>query len=201
MPCLKKSFLTATVLCTFLTAPAVHAQDPRTVEIPEDSPIADGKLDQEELGRAAAAGQHQLVRLTEQATEEYTESLKRDGKAVPAAWMLLGDGETIKRLNLGEQAKDAPANMRILMYRAALKSVARRGQINAAVILYTGKLDEDTAMDAIVIEHEHRLGISGNKVVPFELEAGKVSYFQSVTKEKPFMIFYDGQGSNPAGQS
>jgi hypothetical protein len=79
--------------------------------------------------------------------------------------------------------------------------VARRGQINAAVIMYTGKLNEDTAMDAIVIEHEHRLGISGNKVVPYEVEAGKVSYFQSVTKEKPFMIFYDDHGSASAGQS
>ena len=120
---------------------------------------------------------------------------------MPAAWMLLDDGETVKRINIDGQTEQAPANVRILMYRAALKSIARRGKINAAVILYTGKVKEGEQAAALVIEHEHRLGISGNKIIPYTIEDGNVKYSQAVTKEKPFQMFYDDRGEVPGNQS
>ena len=79
------------------------------------------------------------------------------------------------------------------MYRAALKSVARRGKIHAAAILYTGKLREGSDDEALVVEYEHRLGIAGNKVIPYLIENGKVAYSEPVTSEKPFQIFYDSK--------
>lgn len=82
-------------------------------------PLADGKLTREELAVAAVAGQQQLVKLTEQAVDEYSAGLGAAATPVPAAWMLLEDGKTIKQLNLDGQAVDAPANVKILMYRAA----------------------------------------------------------------------------------
>lgn len=161
-------------------------------------PLADGKLTREELAVAAVAGQQQLVKLTEQAVDEYTAGLGAAATPVPAAWMLLEDGKTIKQLNLDGQAVDAPANVKILMYRAALKSIARRGKIHAAVILYTGKVDADSDTRVLVIEHEHRLGISGNKIVPYQVEAGTVAFGEAVTRDKPFQMFYDDRGDLPA---
>lgn len=171
------------------------------VEIPENSVLSDGQLSKEELARYAVIGQKQLVKLTEKATEEYTELLQDGDENMPAAWMLLDDGETIKRINIDDQAQQAPASVRILMYRAALKSIARRGKINAAVILYTGKVKEGETTEALVIEHEHRLGISGNKVVPYTVEGGEVSYLAPVTENKPFQMFYDDRAEAPTNQS
>src|SRR5699024_9267105 len=115
-----------------------------------------------------------LVYLIKEATDAYTGTLT-DGKPnMPAAWMLMDDGTTVKRIDIDDQAGNAPAQVRILMYRAALKSIARRGKILAAAILYTGKVSKDSDEEALVIEHEHRLGISGNKIIPYEVNGGKV---------------------------
>ncbi len=171
------------------------------VEIPKNSVLSDGQLSKEELARYAVIGQQQLVKLTEKATKEYTQLLQDGKKNVPAAWMLLDDGETIKRIDIDDQTQQVPANVRILMYRAALKSIARRGKINAAVILYTGKVEKDGDAEALVIEHEHRLGISGNKIIPYSIDRGSVSYSQPVTKEKPFQLFYDDKRQAPGSQS
>src|SRR5699024_4811959 len=102
----------------------------------------------------------------------YTSTLADAEPNMPSAWMLLEDGKSTKRISLDEQAADAPAQIRILMYRAALKSVAQRGKIHAAAILYTGRLKEGSDEQALVIEYEHRLGISGNKVIPYKVTDG-----------------------------
>ncbi len=201
MTSLNKSLVNMALAATLLTSPLAFAQEnQQTIELPENSVLSDGMLTKEELARFAVIGQQQLVKLTEQATEEYTSELIDDDANMPAAWMLLDDGETIKRINIDSQAEQANAQMRILMYRAALKSIARRGKINAAVILYTGKVKEGEDAEALVIEHEHRLGISANKVVPFHLEGGDVSFSQAVTREKPFQMFYDDKNESPAHQ-
>lgn len=188
------------VLCN-APLPVVAEEKQIEVEIPENSVLSDGKLSREELAHYAIIGQEQLVKLTEKATQEYTTGMQRGDKSMPAAWMLLDDGETVKRINIDGQTEQAPANVRILMYRAALKSIARRGKINAAVILYTGKVKEGEQAVALVIEHEHRLGISGNKIIPYTIEDGNVTYSQAVTKEKPFQMFYDDRGEVPGNQS
>lgn len=161
---------------------------------PVKEALADGQLTKDELAMFAVAGQRQLVKLTEFATNEYSAKLSGGSAPMPAAWMLLDDGTSIKQLNLDNQAGDAPADVRILVYRAALKSIARRGKINAAVILYAGKLNEESNTDVMVIEHEHRLGISGNKVIPYEVNNKEVVFGEAVASDKPFQIFYDDKG-------
>src|SRR5699024_10089325 len=97
------------------------------------------------------AAQQQLIHLIEKGTEEYSEMLASPEPNMPAAWMLLENGETIKRIDIDSQAAEAPAQLRVIMYRAALKSVARRSKINAAAIFYTGKVGEDSDKEAMII--------------------------------------------------
>lgn len=201
MAYLKKSLLNATLLSVFLAAPLVSAEEALTAEVPENSVISDGKLTKEELAQYAVVGQRQIVYLTEKATRKYSDELTDAKPNMPEAWMLLDDGTTIKRISLDAQAGDAPAQVRILMYRAALKSIARRGKINAAAILYTGKVEEGSDKEALVIEHEHRLGISGNKVIPYKVDGDKVIYSQAVTSKKPFQMFYDNKSEAPGSHS
>ncbi|KAA1175100.1 hypothetical protein FWJ25_06960 [Marinobacter salinexigens] len=188
---LKASFICATFMTALGFSSIAVAEDSIAVKVPENSVISDGKLTKEELAQYAVAGQQQLVHLIEEATKQYSETLTDDTPNMPAAWMLMDDGETVKRINIDDQAGEAPAQLRILMYRAALKSIARRGKVNAAAILYTGKVNEGSDEQALVIEHEHRLGISGNKVIPYEVKGGTVSYSRAVNSEKPFQMFYD----------
>ncbi|MEX2475483.1 hypothetical protein [Marinobacter sp.] len=201
MPNLNKSLVNMALTAALLTSfHALSQENQVSVEIPENSVLSDGMLTKDELARYAVIGQQQLVKLTEKATEEYTRELIDGEPNMPAAWMLLDDGETVKRISIDAQAEQANAQMRILMYRAAIKSIARRGKINAAVILYTGKVEEGSDAEALVIEHEHRLGISANKVAPFHMDGGEVSFSKAVTKEKPFQMFYDDKGEAPGNQ-
>lgn len=187
MPYHGKSLLSALLLIAFFVVPAASAEETPAVELTKDQEMAI----KNELSKYAVLGQQQIIYLTKQATEEYSDTLTDPNPNMPSAWMLLDDGTTIKRIDLDEQAEGVPAQIRILMYRAALKSIARRGKIHAAAILYTGKLKEGSDDEALVVEYEHRLGISGNKIVPYQLNNGDVSYSEPVTREKPFQIFYD----------
>lgn len=189
MPYLGKSLLSALLLTSVVATPFASAQEPPAGELSEKQETAI----KQELAKYAVVGQQQILHLTEQATEDYTSTLADAEPNMPSAWMLLEDGESTKRISLDEQAADAPAQIRILMYRAALKSVAQRGKIHAAAILYTGRLKEGSDEQALVIEYEHRLGISGNKVIPYKVTDGSVAYSEPVTSEKPFQIFYDSQ--------
>jgi len=195
MPYLGKSLLNALLLTAFFVVPAASAEGAPPAELTEDEETAI-KL---EFSKYAVLGQRQIVYLTKQATEEYSDTLTDSNPNMPSAWMLLEDGTTIKRINIDDQAAGAPAQIRILMYRAALKSVARRGKIHAAAILYTGKLREGSDDEALVVEYEHRLGIAGNKVIPYKVENGKVAYSEPVASEKPFQIFYDSKPDTEDG--
>jgi hypothetical protein len=198
MPYLGKSLLSALLLTVFFAVPAANAEEAPPAELTEDQEMAI----KNELSKYAVLGQQQIIYLTQQATEDYSDTLTDPNANMPSAWMLLEDGTTIKRIDLDEQAEGAPAQIRILMYRAALKSIARRGKIHAAAILYTGKLRENSSDEALVIEYEHRLGISGNKIVPYKVGNGEVNYSEPVTSEKPFQIFYDSKAdANPKGDA
>ncbi|NWO04766.1 MAG: hypothetical protein HLX50_03440 [Alteromonadaceae bacterium] len=189
MPYLGKSLLSALLLTSVVATPFASAQEPPAGELSEKQETAI----KQELAKYAVVGQQQILHLTEKATADYTSTLADAEPNMPSAWMLLEDGKSTKRISLDEQAADAPAQIRILMYRAALKSVAQRGKIHAAAILYTGRLKEGSDEQALVIEYEHRLGISGNKVIPYKVTDGTVAYSEPVTSEKPFQIFYDSQ--------
>jgi hypothetical protein len=184
---LKTPFWSAALLSFALLTPTASAQEPTPANEGNDMAI------KQELAAAAYITQQQLIQITEEATSAYSKTLIDTAPNMPAAWMLLQDGETIKRIDIDKQAADAPAQLRIIMYRAALKSVARRGKINAAAILYTGKISADSDEEALVIEYEHRLGISATKVIPYEVKDGKVLYGEAVTTDKPFQLFYDSK--------
>lgn len=185
---IKKHALVATFTLFTLGTSASVAQN-----LPKDGPLADGKISEEELAVILATAQQQLIHLSSVATEEYEPVIRDTAPNMPAAWMLMKDGETVKRLNMDSNAEGVPAPARIVMYRAALKSIARKGEINAGAILYTGRLSEDDETEVLVIEHEHRLGVSANKVIGYELESGKFSWAQPVTQKKPFQWFYDAK--------
>lgn len=184
-----RSLLNAILLAAFFMVPVASAEEAPAAKLTEDQEMAI----KQKLSKYAVLGQQQILRLTEQATEEYSATLTDSQPNMPGAWMLLEDGKTIKRIDLDGQAEAAPAQIRILMYRAALKSVARRGKIHAAAIIYTGKLREDSDDEALVVEYEHRLGIAGNKIIPYQIRNSKVAYSEPVTSEKPFQIFYDSK--------
>jgi len=185
---IRKHALAATFTLFALGASVSFAQG-----LPKDGQLADGEISKDELAVILATAQQQLIRLSDEATAEY-EAVIRDAEPnMPAAWMLMKDGETVKRINMDSQAEGIPAASRIVMYRAALKSVARKGEINAAAILYTGRLNEETDTEVLVIEHEHRLGVSGNKVIGYEVEGSDISWAEPVTQKKPFQWFYDAK--------
>jgi hypothetical protein len=171
------------------------------IKIPENSVISDGTLSREEMAKYVIVAKEQLTYLTTKATEEYGPRVEAGANTMPAAWMLMDDGVTVKELSLDKSAEGAPASIRVVMFRAALKSIARRGKINAGVILYAGQLSEANSQKALVVEHEHRLGISATKIVPFVVEQGQVKYAKSITREKPFQIFYDSKADAPGAAS
>ena len=161
--------------------------------LPQSGPLSDGKVTEEEIGMFIVGAQQQLIHLSDTATKEYNESILGSGATMPAAWMLMKDGETVKRINIDGQAYGMPAAAQLKMYRAAIKSIARRGQINAAAILYTGRISENSDTEVLVIEHEHRLGVSSNKVIGYKIRNGSISWAEPVSQEKPFEWFYDGK--------
>lgn len=194
-----RSLISALGLSLLLTTGQVNAQE-ASAEAggQEGAPKVTEEQVKQELSKWAIIGQKQIVYLTEKAVDQYESTLLDNKPNMPGAWMLMKDGKTVKHISIDEQAGGAPAQVRILMYRAALKSIARRNEITAAVILYTGRVSEDSDEQALVIEHEHRLGISGNKVIPYELKDGKVLYGKAVTSEKPFQLFYDNKADAAA---
>jgi len=160
------------------------------------SPVAVSAESEEvkkQMAVAVAQAKAQLVHLMSQSTEEYQSRLLKSEDPSPAAWMLMKDGDTVKKINMGSAAVDAPKSIKLMMYRAAIKSVAQRKQILAAAILYSGQLSEGNRATALVIEHEHMVGVSGHKVVGYEVSDGKVLWGEPVGHKKPFEWFYDGK--------
>jgi len=147
-----------------MLSPVVHANDSAT----------DEESAKKELAFILTAAREQLVNLVTEATEEYEPDLLGSAEVMPAAWMLMKDGETVKRINMDGQAVGAPPSVELLMYRAAVKSIAQRKQIVAAAILYAGQIHEGDETKALVIEHEHMVGVSGHKVVGYEVEGGEI---------------------------
>ncbi|WP_166268363.1 hypothetical protein [Marinobacter caseinilyticus] len=182
------------VMCLLGVIPVASAQSEVTsaeeVQVPEGNVLSDGKLSPEELETYALIARKQLIELTETAAEEVGDELSASGVVVPAAWMLLNDG-TIKRVRLGSDGEKAASTIQILMYRAAMKSLARHGKISGTAIVYAGSAEGGSETKLLVIEHEHRLGVSGLKLIPFRFSEGAVTYGAPQSQPKPFELFYD----------
>lgn len=174
----------------------------------QDKPAAapttgkDHTLTKEELAKYAVLAQKQLVVLTDAAIKNVKSDLEKNGLVSPSATMMMNDG-TLKPLKLGDEASKAPFGIQVTMYRAALKSMARHDKITAAAIVYGAGSSDDSGKNALVIEYEHRLGVSGLKLVPYTQDHGNIAYGDVLNKKKPFQLFYDPrpdqQAQAPAG--
>lgn len=177
-----------------LLSNGVLAQSENGDVIPDRNALADGKLSPEELEAYAGIAAKHMQELTVAAREEVGDELKESGVVIPAAWMMMNDGE-IKRVRLGESGERAAAAMKVLMFRGALKSLARHGEILATAIVYAGTVEAEGGGEArvLAIEHEHRLGLSGLQIVPYKFDQGALSFGKPTTQKKPFELFYDGR--------
>ncbi|MGF2734943.1 hypothetical protein [Marinobacter sp. DUT-1] len=187
-----KPLFLSTFLLLAATSPATMAQEGVDEEIPDRNALSDGKLTSDEIKQYAGLAANHMQKLTAVAREEVGAELEQSGVVIPAAWMMMNDGE-VKRVRLGESGEQAAATMKVLMFRAALKSLARHGKILATAIVYAGTVEEGDNTRVLAIEHEHRLGLSGLQVVPYRFEQGNLSFGKPNTQKKPYELFYDGR--------
>lgn len=185
-------FLLSACMATVMAPVVAFAEDKSIEQMPDRNALSDGKLDEEEIKKYAAFATAHMQKLTKVAQKEVGEELKQSGIVIPAAWMMMNDGE-VKRARLGASGEKAAATMKVLMYRAALKSLARHGKILATAIIYAGNAEDDASMRVLAIEHEHRLGLSGIQLVPYRFENGVLSFGDPETQKKPYELFYDGR--------
>lgn len=190
--------LTISLFVWFLFANgSVQAEEVVEIKIPENSVLSDGMISKEEMASYMVVANQQLAYLAKQAMNEYEQRISSQGDPMPSGWMLMKDGVTVKELKLDDSANGAPANIRMVMFRAALKSIARRGQISAAALVFSGPISESNPQKVLAIEHEHRVGVSATKYIPFEEDGGNMVFGKAVTQEKPFQLFYDSQWEAP----
>ena len=166
----------------------------------EDHVLSDGKLDITEVGAVVATAQNHLKMLTKAAVEGAQKELEEAAIFRPMAFMLMKSSGEVKKMKLGEEGENAPSDIKVVLYRAGLKSLARHGEIHAAAIAYPGTLEKSgETVRIMAVEHEHRLGVSGIKLIPIIQEDGKARFGKPMSQEKPFLIFYDGK--EKGGQS
>ncbi|AOY87561.1 hypothetical protein BKP64_04895 [Marinobacter salinus] len=189
MQIFKPAFL-ATCIALGLTSGPLVAQEGEKMAIPSEGALADGRLTQEEADAYAALAATQIQKLTRVAKDEVGDELKESGVVIPAAWMMMNDGE-IKRVTLGKSGEQAAATMKVFMFRAAMKSLARHGKILGTAIVYAGNVEDKPNIRVLAIEHEHRLGVSGVQIVPYTFANGELSFGKPSTQKKPYELFYD----------
>ena len=159
----------------------------------EDHVLSDGKLDEKDLAAVVAVAQRHLREMTDQVVNQAGDELEEAGIFRPMAFMVM-KSDKVQQMRLEEEAEQAPGNVKVLMYRAGLKAIARRGEIHAAVIAYPGSVEKNgETIRAMALEHEHRLGVSGIKLIPVRLEDGEASFGEPMSQDKPFQIFYDAK--------
>ena len=193
----KKILLSALLMLSFISV-GVQAQGESGEHIPDRNALSDGKLSPDEIKKYATLAAKHIQELTAVAREEVGSELEQSGVVIPAAWMMMNDGE-VKRVRLGASGEQAAATMKVLMFRAALKSLARHGKILATAIVYAGTVEGEKGTRVMAIEHEHRLGLSGLQVVPYQFAGGKLTFGKPSTQKKPYELFYDGRDEEDQG--
>ncbi|MDN6318627.1 MAG: hypothetical protein L0J77_02590 [Marinobacter sp.] len=165
----------------------------------EDHILSDGKFTNEELAVVILRAKDDLTSLLEKAVAEVKVEMEETGLFSPQAWMLMKN-QDLKKVSLSGQAESAPPNIKVHMFRASLRSVARHNRIDAALIVYPGSIKKDGETQRIVaVEHEHRLGVSGLKLIPLDLEDGEASFGEPISQKKPFAFFYEGKPEKQSG--
>jgi len=154
------------------------------------NPLADGRLSQEELAIIKKSVAKDLSRLQETLLQAMVTDLGDDGQAAPAAVMMMND-KTIKTVSIPEGETIGSATVAIEAFRAGLRSVARHGQIMGAVIGYTVAVNEADQEYAILTEYEHKLGVSGKRLIPYRARDGQLELGNGQDMGKPFFIFHD----------
>lgn len=159
----------------------------------EDHILSDGELTNEELAVVVLRAKDDLTSLLEKAVGNVEVEMEETGLFSPRAWMLM-KGQGLKEVTLSGQAENAPPDIKVHMFRASLRSVARHNRIDAALIVYPGSIKKDGETQRVVaVEHEHRLGVSGLKLIPLDLKDGEASFGAPISQKKPFAFFYDGK--------
>jgi|SRR5690554_2589273 len=180
--------LAVSLMLSMLAGPLALAQ---TGQPSEDHVLADGELTNEELAIVLLTAEKDLNSLLEKAIASIEKDIEAAGVFSPRAWMVMKDKE-IKEVAFADDASQAPPEMKLHMIRVSLKSLARHDGIDSALIVYPGTMQkDDESQRVVVVEHEHRLGVSGTKLIPLELSGGKVSFGGALSQKKPFQIFYD----------
>jgi len=157
----------------------------------EDHVLADGELTKEELAVVLLTAEKDLTSLLKEAISNVESDVEASGVFAPRAWMVMKD-KAIKEVKLADEASEAPPEIQLHMIRVSLKSLARHNGIDSALIVYPGTMrKDDESQRVVVVEHEHRLGVSGTKLIPLELSEGEASFGAPFSQKKPFQIFYD----------
>lgn len=153
--------------------------------------LDDGKLTREELAAAMLTAERDLSGMLEQAIVQVEDDMASAGIFAPAAWMVMKDRE-LKSVKLSSEADQAPPSIKVQMYRASLRSLARHNRIDAVLIVYPGTITKDGVKErVVVVEHEHRLGVSGLKLIPLSYEQSEANFGAPIDQDKEFQIFYD----------
>lgn len=184
-----KSYTLATgLMLSMLGASFALAQDGR---LSEDHVLADGELTKEELAIVLLTAEKDLNSLFDEAIANVEKDVEATGVFAPRAWMVMKD-KKIKEVTFADEATQAPPEVKLHMIRVSLRSLARHDGIDSALIVYPGTIKkDDESQRVVVVEHEHRLGVSGTKLVPLEFSGGEASFGAVLSQKKPFQIFYD----------
>ncbi|WP_288371520.1 hypothetical protein [uncultured Marinobacter sp.] len=188
MPRFKTYTFAASLIVSMMSGPFAMAQN---APVYEDHVLADGELTTEELAIVLLTAEKDLTALLEEAVVNVKADVESAGVFGPRAWMVMKDKE-IKEVKLADDAAAAPPKIQLHMIRVSLKSLARHNSIDAMLIVYPSTMTKNGSYHRVVaLEHEHRLGVSGIKLIPLELSGGEVSFGAPLSQEKPFQIFYD----------
>ncbi|WP_153637390.1 hypothetical protein [Marinobacter salsuginis] len=176
------------IICLSVFSPTVVSEEQ---QVRKSGVLSDGTLTKEELAAAMLTAEQDLRALLQTAVDEVKVDVERTGFFAPRAWMQMKD-RVIKEVRLSEEAEAAPPKIKLQLFQASLRSVARHNKIDAALVVYPGTIDQGGSERRVVaVEHEHRLGVSGIKLIPLHLENGNAQFGNPLSQKKPFKIFYD----------
>jgi len=196
---LKSRLMIVNILCLMLmfSVPDGWAMEPQDGD-QEGNVLSDGKLTKEELAAAMLIAEKDLTGMFKAAMGKVESELEQSGIFGPGAWMTMKDRD-LKSVKLSQEAVGAPPSAKLQMFRASLRSLARHNKIDAVLLVYPGTITkEGTKERVVVVEHEHRLGVSGIKLVPLDLDRGKATFGAPMSQDKDFQIFYEQRSKSKA---
>ena len=198
-----KNESTSASVTTSTSAPSVNP-DSDVGQVLNILKKANGSLDKKKLKIPAkemvALARKQLNKLTKYALKQIKPKLSKTGSFEPIGVMLYRSGKVNKLELGGKDSQKVPAELRIRLDSLALRSMARHNTIDASVIIFAAKKNKGDKRKMIVMNYEHRFGMSGEKVIPYEFDNGKLKLFKPEYFPKPFFIFYS-QNQGRAAQS